>query len=280
MTETAIDKARVRRSFSRAADSYDEVAVLQRVVGERMMERLDLVKLEPRVVLDLGCGTGLHTGQLMKRYPKADLVALDLALPMLRHTRRRGRWLKRPRCICGDMESLPLADHSADLIYSNLAFQWSTDPLVLFRECLRVLKPGGLLMFTTFGPDTLLELRRAWSEVDQFEHVSRFIDMHDLGDLLLQAGFSAPVMDVDRMMLTYAHVDDLMRDLKRMGAHNASKGRSHGLTGRERMDAMRRAYESFRFDGLLPATHEVVYGHAWSPESGMGEKSREVRLTR
>jgi malonyl-CoA O-methyltransferase len=280
MTETTIDKARVRRSFGRAADNYEEVAVLQRVVGERMLERLELVRLQPGLVLDLGCGTGLHTAQLMKRYPKAQLVALDLALPMLRHVRRRGRWLKRPGCLCADMESLPLTANSVDLIYSNLAFQWSTDPLLLFRECLRVLKPGGLLMFTTFGPDTLVELRQAWSQVDRFEHVSRFIDMHDLGDLLLQAGFSAPVMDVDRMVLTYARVDDLMHDLKQMGAHNASRGRSPGLTGRKRMAAMRRAYESFRSDGLLPATHEVVYGHAWSPANASGRQSREIRLIR
>ena len=267
MSETGIDKARVRRSFGRAADTYDEVAVLQRVVGERMLERLELVKLVPRTVLDLGCGTGLHTGALMQRYPRARLLALDLALPMLQRTRRRGRWLKRPRCLCGDMERLPLADGSLDLVWSNLAFQWSTEPLALYRECLRVLRPGGMLMFTTFGPDTLRELRQAWSEVDRFEHVSRFLDMHDLGDLLMQAGFSAPVMDVDRMTLTYASVDDLMRDLKQLGAHNAATGRERALTGKARLQAMRRAYERFRRQGVLPASHEVVYGHAWAPSA-------------
>jgi len=266
MGETGIDKARVRRSFSRAADSYDEVAVLQREAGSRMLERLDLVKLRPRRVLDLGCGTGTQTAALMQRYPKAQVVALDLALPMVRHARRKGRWLRRPLCLCGDMERLPLAGGSVDLIVSNFAFQWSTDPLVLYRECLRVLRPGGLLMFTTFGPDTLKELRHAWSEVDDFEHVSPFIDMHDLGDLLIRAGFAAPVMDVDRMVLTYAGVDDLMRDLKRLGARNATIGRPRALTGKARMTAMRRAYEKFRQGGVLPATHEVVYGHAWAPE--------------
>lgn len=275
MSESLIDKARVRRSFSRAADTYDEVAVLQREVGSRMLERLELVKLEPKVVLDLGCGTGLHTARLMKRYPRAQMLALDLALPMLRHTRRRGRWLKRPRCLCGDMERLPLADASVDLLYSNLAFQWSTDSLALFHECRRVLRPGGLLMFTTFGPDTLVELRQAWSEADRFEHVSPFVDMHDLGDWLLKAGFAAPVMDVDRMVLTYGEVDDLMRDLKALGAHNATAGRPRSLTGKARMAAMRQAYEKGRRNGLLSATYEVVYGHAWAPQE---ETCQEVRL--
>ncbi len=266
MADTGIDKARVRRSFSRAADGYEEVAVLQREAGSRLLERLDLVKLDPRRVLDLGCGTGLQTQALLRRYPRAQVVALDLALPMVRRARRKRRWRRRPLCVCGDMERLPLRDRSVDLVVSNLAFQWSADPEGLFRECLRVLRPGGLLMFTTFGPDTLKELRQAWSEVDEFEHVSPFIDMHDLGDLLVGAGFAAPVMDVDRLVLTYGEVDDLMRDLKRLGARNATAGRPRGLTGKARMAAMRASYERFRWNGLLPATHEVVYGHAWAPE--------------
>ncbi len=274
---TGIDKQRVRRAFSRAAHRYDEVAVLQREVGDRMMERLDLVKLQPRLVLDLGCGTGLHSGALLRRYPKARLLALDLALPMLQCTRRRGRWLRRPVCLCGDMERLPLASGSIDLLWSNLAFQWSSDPGALFRECLRVLRPGGLLMFTTFGPGTLEELRQAWSEVDDRQHVSPFIDMHDLGDLLLHTGFAEPVMDVDRLQLTYGQVDDLMRDLKTLGAHNATEGRPRALTGKGRMEAMRRAYEAFRRDdGLLPASYEVVYGHAWAPEERGVEVSLEI----
>lgn len=266
MSETPIDKEQARHAFSRSADSYDEAAVLQREVGNRMLERLDLVTLEPKSVLDLGCGTGEQTRQLLQRYPKAGIYALDFAFPMLRHARKKGRWLRRPRCICGDMEHLPLADDSIDLICSNLAFQWAGDPQRLYQECLRVLRPNGLLMFTTFGPDTLQQLRAAWAEVDNHVHVSPFMDMHDLGDILLSSGYAAPVMDVERITLTYGRVDDLMKDLKSIGAGNAAARRQRGLTGRGKMQAMREAYEVFRRDSLLPATYEVVYGHAWAPQ--------------
>jgi len=262
----AIDKRQARRAFSRAAPHYDEVAVLQQEIGQRMLERLQLVRLQPQSILDLGAGTGLAIDGLMRRYPKAQLLALDFALPMLQRARRRGRLLRRPACVCGDLELLPIADASIDLIYSNAALQWSNDLEATFREFLRVLKPGGLLMFTTFGPDTLKELRLAWSAVDGYSHVSNFPDMHDVGDALLRSRFADPVVDVDRMTLTYPDVDGLMRDLKVLGAHNVTRRRPRGLTGRGRLQAMRAAYEPFRRNGLLPASYEVVYGHAWVPE--------------
>lgn len=262
-----VDKRQARRAFSKAADRYDEVAVLQREIGHRMIERLDLVKLQPRVILDLGAGTGYAAEALLNRYRKARVIALDFALPMLHRAGRRGAWLRRPECVCGDLERIPLADRSVDLIYSNAAIQWSNDIDATFGEFFRVLKPGGLLMFSTFGPDTLKELRSAWSAVDGYTHVSRFQDMHDLGDALVRVRFADPVMDVDRMTLTYASVSELMRDLKVLGAHNVTAERHRGLTGKGRIDAMKHAYEAFRRDGLLPASYEVVYGHAWAPET-------------
>lgn len=267
MTERSadIDKRQARRAFSRAADTYDQAAVLQREIGERMLERLDYVKLRPEVVLDAGCGTGVAAEALIKRYRKARILALDFALPMLQHTRRRGAWLRRPQCICGDIEHLPLPGLSVDLVFSNAVLQWSLDLDRVFSELLRVLRPGGLLMFTTFGPDTLKELRAAWSAVDGHSRVSPFTDMHDIGDALVRAGFADPVMDAEWMTLTYEAVDDLMRDLKVLGAANATSGRPRGMTGKGRFDAMRAAYEPFRTAGRLPATYEVVYGHAWAP---------------
>jgi malonyl-CoA O-methyltransferase len=262
-----IDKRQARLAFSLAADRYDEAAVLQREIGRRMIDRLEVVKLEPKVVLDIGAGTGVATAELVQRYPGARVIALDFALPMLLKARKRGSWLRRPKCICGDLEQIPLASASIDLIYSNAAIQWSNDLPATFVEFLRVLRPGGLLMFTTFGPDTLKELRNAWSAADGFSHVSRFPDMHDVGDALVNARFADPVMDVDRMALTYADVDGLMRDLKVLGAHNVTRTRLRGLTGKARFRVMREAYEAYRVDGRLPASYEIVYGHAWAPEA-------------
>jgi malonyl-CoA O-methyltransferase len=261
-----IDKSRARRAFERCADQYDEVAVLQREIGNRMLERLELVRLAPRAVLDLGCGTGLASAALLHRYPKAQIIALDFAHPMLLRARRRGTWLRRPHCLCADAERLPLADGSLDLIYSNATLQWCNDLEATFRELLRVLTPGGLLMFTTFGPDTLKELRTAWSQADDHNHVSAFPDMHDVGDSLMRARFAEPVLDAEWLTLTYPEVGDLMRDLKALGAHNATHSRPRGLTGKGCLAAMTRAYETFRIDGRLPATFEVVYGHAWVPQ--------------
>jgi malonyl-CoA O-methyltransferase len=261
----AIDKHQARRSFERAAVSYDEVAVLQRETAGRMLERLDYIQHSPTVILDVGSGTGEATRSLAKRYHKARVLALDFALPMLQRARRRGSWLRRPRCICGDAEQLPLADRSVDMIFSNAALQWCNDLDATFQEFLRVLRPEGLLMFSTYGPDTLKELRQSWAAVDGTSHVSPFPDMHDIGDAMLRAGLMNPVVDVDRMSLTYREVTDLMRDLKTLGAHNVTQGRQRGLTGKGRLQAMFRAYEQFRDDGRLPASYEVVYGHAWAP---------------
>ncbi len=273
-----IDKRQARASFSRAAEQYDEVAVLQREMGQRLIDRLDMIKFQPSVILDLGAGTGVATAALAKKFKKAQIYALDFALPMLKQTRKRGSWLRRPRCICGDMEQLPLADRSVDFIYSNAALQWSNDLERTFREFNRVLKPGGLLLFTTFGPDTLCELRDSWAAVDGTTHVTPFPDMHDVGDAMMRAGLATPVMDVDRMALTYETVSALMRDLKQLGAHNTAQSRHRGLTGKQRMQGMIDAYEAFRKEGRLPATYEVVYGHAWAPTEEQTMQRRTVSV--
>ena len=258
------EKRLARRSFEQAAQSYDAAAVLQQEVAQRLLERLDLMKLEPARVLDLGCGTGYCIPELMSRYKRADIVALDIARPMLEQARRRGRWLHRPRCVCGDAERLPFEDESFDLVFSNLMLQWCVDLDAAFAELQRVLRPGGLLLFTSFGPDTLKELRDSWAQVDGDTHVNAFLDMHDVGDALVKTRFADPVMDVERITVTYPDVWKLMRELKQIGAHNVTAGRPRGLTGKSHMQQLVNAYERYRQAGVLPASYEIVNGHAWA----------------
>lgn len=260
-----IERAAVRRSFDRAARGYDASAVLQAEVRGQLLARLDYVTLEPAVVLDIGCGTGHSTRALKDRYPRARVVALDLSEGMLAEAKRRQSWRRRFARVCGDAMRLPFKDACADLVFSNLTLQWCTQLDAVFAEFRRVLRPRGLLNFTTFGPDTLFELRAAWSEADGQRHVSDFADMHDIGDGLIRSGLAEPVLDVERYVLTYPDVFGLMRDLKAIGAHNAAADRPRGLTGRARLRAMQAAYESRRRDGVLPATYEVVFGQAWGP---------------
>ncbi|MGD9339861.1 MAG: malonyl-[acyl-carrier protein] O-methyltransferase BioC [Chromatiales bacterium] len=261
-----LDTRRVRRSFEMASATYDEAAVLQDQVRARMLERLDLVRLNPGRILDAGSGTGLGAAALARRYRGGKVIALDLAHGMLLAGRARQRLWRRWGMVCGDVAALPLASGSVDMIFCNLVLQWCPDLDLALGEFRRVLAPGGLLMFTTFGPDTLHELRAAWSKADGYNHVNAFLDMHDVGDALLRARLAEPVMDVEHFVVDYDNPRDLMRDLKAIGARNATAGRARGLTGPRRLRAMEAAYESFRRDGRLPATYEVVYGHAWAPE--------------
>jgi malonyl-CoA O-methyltransferase len=272
--EFALEPLDVARSFDRAAHTYDAAAVLQTRVRTELLARLDLVRLEPASVLDLGCGTGTGAVALARRYRRGRVLALDLSPAMLRAAQQRRRPWRRFTSLRADAAQLPLSAGSIDLVFSNLMLQWCGDPEVVFRECARVLRSGGLLTFTSFGPDTLRELRTAWASGDGYTHVNRFIDMHDLGDALLRAGLAEPVMDVERYTLTYPDVGSLMRDLKAIGAHNVNAGRPRGLTGRRALERMAAAYERERRDGRLPATYEVVYGQAWAAE---GERRSPAR---
>ncbi len=266
----ALDKRRMRESFEHATDTYDAVAVLQREIADRLLARLEVVRLKPKVILDIGCGTGYDARKLMKRYPRARVLGMDIVEAMANRARRNAGWwcrlTGRGGFACGDAERLPLAPASVDMIVSNLALQWC-DPRTVFAEARRVLRPGGLLMFTTFGPDTLRELRDAWRVVDDAPHVHAFIDMHDIGDMLIHAGFADPVMDMEPFTLTYASVVEVMRDIKQLGAHNVALNRTRGLTGKARFARFRTAYESLAQNGKIPATYEAVYGHAWVPET-------------
>lgn len=273
----ALDKRRLRQQFERAVPTYDAAAVLQREVADRMLDRLDVIKRAPSRILDAGCGTGYATRALARRYRKAHITGCDLALGMAARARRAAGWFGQKRFVCADAERLPFADAAFGMVWSNLMLQWC-EPSAVFAECLRVLEPGGLVTFTTFGPDTLQELRQAWRHADGAAHVHAFLDMHDLGDALVRAGFADPVMDVERITLTYPDVYGAMHDLKALGAHNALLARPRGLTGRDRFKRFQSAYEAMGKDGRLPATYEVVYGHAWVPATRVRREPGTVAI--
>ncbi len=291
MTETELDLAEVRRAFEHAAASYDAHAVLQREVCDRLLERLDYMTIKPDRMLDVGTGTGYGLAHLRARHAEAECCALDVAPSMLKAARARlpqPTWAQRAlrnlvpgtsrptHLVCADMARLPLAPNSMNLVWSSLALQWAQDLEAVLGGFHRVLAPGGLLMFATFGPDTLKELRAAFAAIDDAPHVNRFTDLHDIGDMLVHAGFSTPVMEMEMLTLTYADLKALMRDLKGIGAHNAATARRQGLFGKSAWTRLEQAYEAHRRDGRLPATFEVIYGHAWAGDKTRREDGRQV----
>ena len=262
----APDRRTARRRFERAAGTYAAASRLEAEVGSRMLERLDYVKLAPRRILDAGSGPPQRL--LGKRYPKADVVALDFSLEMLRSART---WLDRFRAnlsVCADLERLPLAAESVDLVWSNMALHWLAEPLEALKEFERALVPEGLVMFSTLGPDTLKELRAAAGP----GRVHAFHDMHDVGDMLVAAGFSAPVMDMEMLTIAYPAADGLLNDLRASGQTSARADRPRGLTGKGFAARLRGA--------LVPsATFEVVYGHAWKRDARPeNETAKTVRV--
>lgn len=263
-----LDEIQIAQRFNKAAKTYDEAAVLQRQVGKSLLERLRGIRCKPQSILDLGCGTGYFADFLEKLYPTAKIIGLDKSNGMLTQAQlKEKKRLANTHWVCGCAENLPFNDHSFELVYSNLMLHWSNDFNKSLNEIRRILKPGGLLLFSMVGPDTLQELRHCWRTIDDRPHVHLFVDMHDLGDHLLQTPFVDPVMDVEYFTLLYSEGLDLMKELKKLGVQNLSQDRQRGLTSKGALKKLLQAYESFRSHaGKLPATWEIIYGHAWASE--------------
>lgn len=258
-----LQRQQVRSNFGKAAGSYDAVAQLQREVADRMLEQFQYERIVPEVVLDLGVGTGYCSRGLEQQFKKSRIIGLDLAEGMLQQAKQQKKWLSKQRFLCADAQQIPLADESVDLIFSNFTLQWCADLQAVFGECMRVLRPGGLLTFALPGGETLHELRTAWSSIDDHVHVNRFVDLQQVGDLLLGQGFAEPVTSVDRFSLSYSDVMGVMCDLKRLGATNVNAGRRSGLMGRSVLQQLEHGYPCRDREGRVVASWEVVYGHAW-----------------
>ncbi len=283
MSQAFVDRLQVGRRFSRAAADYDQADFFVREVDRRMQERLDYVNIQPARIVDLGCSRGGSFAGLAARYPQAQLIGLDISPAMLQAGRvpRAGwqRWLGRGRQneaqrLAADAVKLPLKSQSTAIVWSNLLLHWLDDPLPALAEAHRVLETGGLIMFSTLGPDSLKELRSAFA--DGYAHTQRFIDMHDFGDMLVGCGFADPVMDMEVLTLTYDSLDEMLGELRAAGSGCAMKARRHGLTGHQSWARARAAYERLRRDGKLPATFEVVYGHAWKAAPKQAADGRAI----
>lgn len=268
------DRRQLRRSFGRAAPNYAAVAALQREVEARLLEQLDyLDQRKPARVLDLGCGPGRASAAMKKRWPKAEVVAVDMALPMLREAGKHSRFWRPLRRVCADVSALPFADQSCDVIFSSLCLQWLDDLPAVFNEFRRVLRPEGLLLIATFGPDTLAELREAYHAIGEAPPVSPFTPIQPLGDALLAAGFRDPVLEREHYTLTYPDLRALMQELRAIGANDARAERPRGLAGRTRLQRVIAAYETFRRDGALPSSWEVISAMAFAPPAGAPVRS-------
>ena len=260
------DKNRVAKNFSNVAESYEQHAVLQKLVAERLLSRLDLIKLDPEWIIDAGSGVGMSARALKKKYRSARVVQIDLSRAMLFYSRKKSsRWFSGQYFVCADAERLPVPAAKIDLVFSNLVLHWCNDMNRVLAETRRVLRANGLYLFATLGAGTLRELRESWAHVDDGRHVHTFIDMHDVGDALVRAGLEGVVMESETITLNYQDCGRLMRDLKALGVNNADASRTRGLTGQHKMRRMIEHYEKYRVNGLLPASYEVSYGHAWAP---------------
>lgn len=289
-TETgrpAYDSRRLRKIFDRRAATFNDVAFLPREIAQRMRERLDYIKVNPAQVLDAGCGAGDDLPALRERFPEAPVFGTDLSRAMLaqavQHDATDTSWRRflpaslgkalgsrGPRFAQADFSALPFASGAFEFIWSNLALHWHSRPDLVFPEWQRVLKVNGLLMFSTLGPDTLKELRGAYAEIEvahgvnTHKHVIDFVDMHDLGDMLVESGFEIPVMDQETLTITYKSPESLLADVRRWGAYPFRREASPGVASRRMQKALLAALEARRrADGTIPLTFEVIYGHAW-----------------
>ncbi|WP_043873380.1 malonyl-ACP O-methyltransferase BioC [Legionella massiliensis] len=260
-------KIEICNAFTKHASEYEQAAKIQNEIGERLFDRLHYLKITPRYVLDLGCGTGLFSLLLKKKYPQAEIIGLDLSTAMLEQARKKQGWRRKWPLVNGDMTNLPFANGCFDLIFANQVIHWSESFANLAQELNRVMNFNGCLMFSTLGPDTFKELKQAWLRADQHAHANDFIDMHDIGDHLLAEHFLDPVVDMELLTVHYASLKQLLQNLKAQGVRNINQSRNKGLTGKQSWLHFESAYQTLcTAEGKYPLSYEVVYGHAWKGE--------------
>ena len=258
-----LNRKHIRRRFERAAATFDESDFVHAVTRDGLLARLEPLLVDAETVIDLGAATGAANRALEKRFKGARVVSIDLAHNMLKKAREKKSWFSKNTFTQASADALPFANESVDVVFSNLLLPWAHDPSLIFSELARVLRKGGVFAFATLGPDSLQEISRAWGSTDGNAHVNRFLDMHDLGDGLVNAGLRDPVLDVDRLSVSYEDSNRLFADLTAVGARNALNQRAKSLTGKQRYAAMVSALEATAIDGQITLDLELVFGHCW-----------------
>jgi malonyl-CoA O-methyltransferase len=274
---TVIDE--ISKAFNKQALHYERVAKVQHEIGLRLLERLSYLKIEPRRILDLGCGPGHFSRELSRLYPNAELVGLDLAPAMLKQAYKKQGWRRKWFLVAADMKAMPFDSGAFDLVFANQVIHWGGALAPTFRELNRVMRPNGCFMFTTLGPDTFKELQLSWSTINDYAHVNEFMDMHDVGDALLEEYFLDPVMDMEHLFVHYKSLNELVRALKDQGVRNVNAKRHQGLTGKAAWQQFEKNYRALQTEqGHYPLTYEVVYGHAWKGEQRRTERGIETLI--
>ena len=272
-------KSEICKAFDAQAKHYEKAALAQFEIGNRLFERLQYIKLNPRYILDLGCGTGQVSHQLKQQYPKATVVGFDLAHAMLTQAKAKHTWRKKWDLVQGDMMSLPFANGVFDLVFANQSIHWTESLSALMRELNRVMSPKACFLFSTVGPDTMKELKQAWAEVDSYIHVNQFLDMHDIGDILLAEQFLDPVVDMEMLTIHYPNLSTLLQALKMQGVRNIHPQRRLGLIGKKqwlRFESILKT--NCTREGKIPLSYEVIYGQAWKGEQRLTERGMEIMV--
>lgn len=265
------------KAFSLQAAHYDKVSKIQQEIGERLLERLMYLKIAPRYILDLGCGTGKMTKLIQKRYPNACVIGFDISHAMLVVAKKNQGYFKKYPLVAGDMMKLPFQTGIFDLVIGNQVLHWAEAIPGALKELNRVMAVEGCLMFSTLGPDTFKELRTSWANINDYAHVNAFWDMHDVGDALVQAYFLDPVMDMELITVHYSDSKALLASLKAQGVKNIHEKRNPGLTGKGQWQQFLQALAKNQLtSGEYPLTYEVVYGHAWKGAKQAGHLGQET----
>ncbi len=254
-----------QQRWNRAAGSFDSADFVHRQTRDGLFDRLQPMRLQPRTIVDLGAATGTASVKLAKQFRRADVIAVDNSPAMLALAAKKRPWFSKMKVVEADARAVPLDDHSVDLVFCNLLLPHVDDISAVFAEAARLLRKDGLMMFSTLGPDTFIELRRAWQRIDDHRHVTDFSDMHDVGDAAVRAGLREPVLDVDHLAVSYRSTNSLFADLTAAGARGPLPERPPGLTGRQRFRSFCDALDSEARDGAFQVSLELVYGHCWGP---------------